>query len=248
MNRNGESQESDFEDCWKQRFKEFARYREDDAGISGWSPTGLDARFRFFSRHWPKASPGGRWLDVGCGPGTYARFLAERGMEVVGLDYSLPSLQKAQNRSSPKLGWVVADARRLPIEEEAADGVLCFGVTQSLRESESLMEELSRVTARKGMVWVDGLNGWCLPHLMTRVWRWARREPAHLRYETPWDLKRAVRRAGFGQVRLLWLPVLPARLQRFQKWLEFQWLVRLLHAIPPLGMVMSHSMVIWAKR
>ena len=35
-----------FESKWRERFEEFAELRDDDAGIAGWSPSGLETRFR----------------------------------------------------------------------------------------------------------------------------------------------------------------------------------------------------------
>jgi SAM-dependent methyltransferase len=53
--------------------------------------------------------PGDRVLDVGCGPGRHSRALAERGIDVVGLDVSLAFLRAAGSGR-----WVRADARGLP--------------------------------------------------------------------------------------------------------------------------------------
>ena len=88
-----------FEKLWRKRFENFAAQAEDDAGIAGWSPTGLDARLRKFKEIWysnDQFSSKKKWLDAGCGAGTYSRFIVKQGGEVVGLDYSLPSLQKAR--------------------------------------------------------------------------------------------------------------------------------------------------------
>ena len=237
-----------FEARWRSRFTDYARARDDDAGIAGWSSTGLAARFRFFERQWSGAEAAGVWLDVGCGAGTYARYLARHGAEVVGVDYSLPSLAKARARSPAGVHWAMADARALPVGSAVASGVLCFGVTQALADSRALLEELARVTCPGGTVWVDGLNGWCLPNLAHRLGRWLRRRPQHLRYESPRYLKRLARRAGFEHVQLLWLPILPSRLHRFQKWLESPRAVALLQRLPLLALLLSHSMVIRARR
>src|SRR3990167_9830575 len=85
-----------FEQAWQQRFQTFARTGTYDASIAGWTRSGLAVRARNFSRHWTTANPPGRWLDAGCGAGTYIRLLLQAGAEVVGLDYSLPSLIKAR--------------------------------------------------------------------------------------------------------------------------------------------------------
>lgn len=68
--------------------------------------------------------PGMRVLDVGCGPGRHARALAALGIDVVGLDISLPFLQVAGPGR-----WVRADARRLPFVPGSFDAAisLCQG-------------------------------------------------------------------------------------------------------------------------
>ena len=44
--------------------------------------------------------PKGRALEVGCGTGTNALFLADRGFEVVGLDVSSLAIERAQGKAS----------------------------------------------------------------------------------------------------------------------------------------------------
>ncbi len=68
--------------------------------------------------------PGMRLLDVGCGPGRHARAFAERGVEVVGVDISLPFL-----RAAGAGRWVRGDARRLPVAGGRFDAAisLCQG-------------------------------------------------------------------------------------------------------------------------
>src|SRR6266481_1370695 len=60
---------------WQGRFREFAESRDDDAGIAGWTSTGLEARLRRFLALWKPGAQGERWLDAGCGAGTYTRVL-----------------------------------------------------------------------------------------------------------------------------------------------------------------------------
>lgn len=237
-----------FEQQWRSRFSSFAASNEDDAGIAGWSPTGLAARVRRFEQVWPGDRSGARWLDAGCGAGTYVRWLHARGMDATGLDYSPVSVAKAQQRDSSLRNWLVGDATSLPIRAAALDGVLCFGVTQALSSSEPAVRELSAAVRPGGQVWIDGLNGWCLPHLGERMARWLRRRPAHVRYESPYRLRRQLRAAGLESVNIHWLPILPARWQRFQPWLESHACQALFTHVPGLGALLSHSMLVSGRR
>ena len=67
MSNGGPAPRPDFEDAWRRRFEEFATLRDDDAGIAGWSVSGLDVRFRHFVRAWQGSHLGKTWLDAGCG-------------------------------------------------------------------------------------------------------------------------------------------------------------------------------------
>jgi ubiquinone/menaquinone biosynthesis C-methylase UbiE len=61
-------------------------------------------------------------LDVGCGPGQYARALGARGLRVVAADLSAGMLGQARAMVTPRL--VQSDMRHLPFREAAFDG--CF--------------------------------------------------------------------------------------------------------------------------
>lgn len=237
-----------FEQRWRRRFEQFAGKSNDDAGIAGWSATGLETRLRHFSRLWRDGEPDAHWLDAGCGAGTYSRFLAGKGLRVVGLDYSFPTIAKARERGAQGIDWGVADVTCLPVKSEAFDGALCFGVMQALSGSAPAVRELARAVRPGGTVWVDALNAWCLPHLVSRVRRRLSGKPAHLRYEKPGVLRRTMLENGFVHAEVHWLPILPAGWQRFQHWLETPATRWLLRYIPPVGALLSHSFVVRAER
>lgn len=44
-----------------------------------------------------KNFPGKKLLDVGCGPGQFSRIFAEKGFDVIGIDYSEAMLEKAKS-------------------------------------------------------------------------------------------------------------------------------------------------------
>ncbi len=56
-----------------------------------------------------------RVLDVGCGTGTFALLLADRGLEVTGLDPAAASLDVARAKTnSGGVTWICGDAKALP--------------------------------------------------------------------------------------------------------------------------------------
>jgi 2-polyprenyl-3-methyl-5-hydroxy-6-metoxy-1,4-benzoquinol methylase len=232
---------SSFENAWRKRFEEFATQRDDDAGIAGWSESGLDARLRSFVSVWNRGRHGRAWLDAGCGAGTYARFLASQGAHVVGLDYCQPAAAKAKARDTWNCLWAVADVTRLPLRPGGFDGVLCFGVMQALTESGPAVRELAAQVKPGGEVWVDALNGACIANIAQRLSRWWRGKPVHLRYESPRRMKRLMRDAGLENVRINWIPIMPGSLKWLQPLLETGPARALIHLVPGLGLLLCHS-------
>jgi SAM-dependent methyltransferase len=56
-----------------------------------------------------------RVLDVGCGTGTFAILLADRGFEVIGVDPALASLEVARAKpGGDRVRWIHGDAASLP--------------------------------------------------------------------------------------------------------------------------------------
>jgi len=238
----------DFARRWQRRFMQRGATLEDDAGIAGWTPTGLDARFRQFRQLWERVdTPAGRWLDLGCGAGTYTRYLRESGRDVVGLDYSQPSLFKAQQRSEPGIPWVAGDAQRLPFGDDRFDGVLCLGVLQALPGPRPALAEMARVVRPGGEVWVDALNARCLPTVLAE-WRRERagRSP-HLRYDDYIGTVEELEATGTEVQQVAWLLLLPGRIARLQPWVEHRAVRKALRIVPGLEGRLCHSFLIRAQ-
>lgn len=98
-------------------------------------------------------------LDVGGGPGAYARLLQDQGYAVHLLDPL--SLHVAQARAAGVAHAQVGDARRLPFEDGSADGVLLLGPLYHLVVREDrlrALREAARTLRPGGRVLVAGIT------------------------------------------------------------------------------------------
>jgi SAM-dependent methyltransferase len=236
-----------FEQAWRERFGEFAAASENDAGIAGWSENGLASRFRRFQQLFGERKLSGRWLDAGCGAATYARHLASHGARVGAIDYSFLTVVKARERGRDGIAFVVADVGRLPFASGIFAGALCFGVTQALSTSNDAVRELQRCLIPGGELWIDGLNRHCLPNAVRIMQRRLAGRPAHLRYCGPWAMKRALKAAGFVDVRLHWMPIMPRSLGVLQSAIESAPVRLVLKCLPPFSSLISHSFIVTGR-
>src|SRR5215472_8592106 len=62
------------------------------------------------------ALPAGRALDLGCGTGTHAIYLAQHGWEAIGIDFSPLAIQQARRKgdSVPGVTFLEGDVTQLP--------------------------------------------------------------------------------------------------------------------------------------
>ncbi|MCP8312364.1 MAG: methyltransferase domain-containing protein [Candidatus Methylarchaceae archaeon HK02M1] len=100
-------------------------------------------------------------LDVGCGIGTTACYLAKRyGCRVVGVDISEKMIDWSNERAKRegvenRVKFRVADAQNLPFEDTIFDAVICESVIAFIKEKQKSVSEYVRVTKKGGYV---GLN------------------------------------------------------------------------------------------
>ncbi|MGH6952085.1 MAG: class I SAM-dependent methyltransferase [Vitreimonas sp.] len=105
---------------------------------------------------------GGAILDVGCGPGVYARACLDRGFRYDGLDASAGMIEEGSKRLCARDGakLTVGDARRLPYPANSFDAALCLGMLEYVtKEDEALcLQELTRVVKPGGLIVFSFLN------------------------------------------------------------------------------------------
>ena len=101
--------------------------------------------------------PGESVLDLGCGVGSTASFLArEFGVSVVGLDSSRLFIQEAQARD-PQVRWVLGSAREIPFPDCSFDVVFSECFLSGLDDAGSVLREIRRVLRPCGRLAVTDL-------------------------------------------------------------------------------------------
>lgn len=180
-------------------------------------------------------APGARVLELGCGAGTYVRLLGKRGHEVIGLDYSLPTLGRAMAADPSRLGrYLAGEAYRLPFESAAFEAVVCIGVFQSLREPGRALAEMARVLRPGGVLLAETLNPWNPLAMARRLTALARGRPPLLSYSAPRLIERLMRASGVRPSRRLSVVLPPRSLPRLEAVLAHPWVEAPLCRIPGL--------------
>jgi SAM-dependent methyltransferase len=122
-----------------------------------------DAYDRFVGRYGPELAralidfagvePGMRTLDVGCGPGALAAMLVERlgAASVSAADPSAPFVDACRTRL-PGVDVVEAGAEALPFADGDFDAAVSQLVVNFMRDGESGVREMARVTRPGGIV------------------------------------------------------------------------------------------------
>lgn len=99
-------------------------------------------------------------LDLGCGTGRHAIYLAQNGFEVTATDISEKGVAVTKNKAK-KLGLTVTtachDMRAIPFKNETFDAVLCTWVTGhgTRADMERHAQEMLRVLKPGGILFVD---------------------------------------------------------------------------------------------
>jgi SAM-dependent methyltransferase len=102
---------------------------------------------------------GKRVLDVACGEGYGAAFLARRAADVVAADIDEPTIVQARRSYyQENLQFVVAPADNLPIIDGSIDVITCFETIEHLEDHEAMLAEFRRVLAPGGLLFISSPN------------------------------------------------------------------------------------------
>lgn len=100
-------------------------------------------------------------LDLGCGDGYGAAFLAEKARFVYGVDYDPEVILCAQEKyKADNLRYLAMDALKLEFKAQEFDAVCSFQVIEHIPEESipAYLNELKRVLKHKGILYLSTLN------------------------------------------------------------------------------------------
>lgn len=99
-------------------------------------------------------------LDLGCGTGAEAVFLARAGFTVVGVDLSRTALRLAREQASARVSWCQADVLALPVAAASMDLVTDRGCLHHLPvpHRRHYAGELGRVLRPGGWAFLRGMS------------------------------------------------------------------------------------------
>jgi ubiquinone/menaquinone biosynthesis C-methylase UbiE len=181
-------------------------------------------------------------LDIGCGAGTYVRSLAKLGYRAVGLDYSLPSLQRAVAADQPKAGkYIAAEAYHLPFRNESFDMVISMGVLQVLTNPEEALGEMVRVLRPGGWLLIEFLNK---HEVASKILRLVRPDPTGVRSYSSFEIRLWLTRQGLTQIKRVGVYLPPRNLQWLRTLLRLRWSQVLLDNFPGVALIGAHAFIV----
>lgn len=132
-------------DVWKQEWEKLSPETE----IEMWDYFGLR---QWILKYTPR---NGKVLEAGCGLGRYNFYLSHFGIETIGLDFSVNTidfLKKWQKTHNYNLEFIKGDVKKLPFERNSLGGYLSFGVIEHFIEGpQEPIREALRVLAPGGI-------------------------------------------------------------------------------------------------
>ena len=106
-----------------------------------------------------KPHPGDLILDAGCGTGVFTLDLLHLGCRIIGTDLSMPMLLRAKQKAGGyPFRIVLADLLNLPFSANSFGKVISVTALEFIEDGRRAIEELFRVTKRRGSLVVATLN------------------------------------------------------------------------------------------
>jgi len=123
-----------------------------------------------------KIDKNSRILDAGCGNAAHSVRFAERGYNVLGIDFSDEALKLGEsnarkNNLHKKIEFKKESLLSLSLTDELFDVVFCWGVLMHINENETALSELSRVLKDGGYLILSEGNMKSVQSRIAKIWK-----------------------------------------------------------------------------
>ena len=96
-------------------------------------------------------APDKLYLDIGCGTGNYTIALADKGLDLYGVEPSETMLQEARSHNQ-KITWLQGTAEKIPVVNNLFDGIIATLTIHHWRDMNKAFSELHRVLKDNGKI------------------------------------------------------------------------------------------------
>ena len=105
--------------------------------------------------------PGKVLIDISCGRGKLAAFAKNKGLYVIGLDFSLNAIKAAQ-QIYPDLNIIVSNGEEIALKEECADYITHIGNLEHYQNPSKGIQEVARLLKADGTALILLPNGFSI--------------------------------------------------------------------------------------
>jgi len=174
-----------------------------------------EPRFVFFDRFVPDFK-GLKVIDIGCGGGFCAEFLAKRGAHVTGTDPSEGLLKTARahaQESKMDIHYVQGVGEKIPLPDNEFDVAVCVDVFEHVDDPGKVANEVFRLLKPGGVFLFDTVNRtiksriimiWLLEHITRAIPRGVHQ---HNKFIKPEELTQYLLAAGFKDLNMTGLQI-----------------------------------------
>ncbi len=98
--------------------------------------------------------PGSKVIEAGCGMGQWVIYLADKGYEIKGIDYSEKTISKLK-KEFPEYDFEYGDILNFNINNSSVDAVLSWGVVEHFEEGpQNALKETYRILKKDGFLFI----------------------------------------------------------------------------------------------
>ncbi|MBA7486413.1 Ubiquinone biosynthesis O-methyltransferase, mitochondrial [subsurface metagenome] len=147
-----------------------------------------------------------RVLEVGAGGGIWTEFFIKQRANVTCVDLC-EKILKGNASLHPQASFILGDATTMKLKEKF-DLIFAKDIIEHIEEDIRFLKNMNEHLRENGLLLINTQNSFSLNYLIEGGWaflrgnkNWCGWDPTHVRFYTPWILKRKLHIAGFKVIK-----------------------------------------------